>query len=104
LLYHVADLDNLPSILKRGLISGYKSEGMMATKDGNTYLTNSLKYIGIMANDIAKWKNYVILQVDIDMDKLQLIWWKGKKYKEWTTKDAIPPNKIKVYQICIEKG
>ena len=100
-MYHVTSIENLESIMKIGIAPSYKNNGLMSKRDKKTYLTNSLKYIKIMAEDIAHWEQYVILKVDADMDKLTLIWWKGKGYKEWTTNNIIEPSRIKVFKLVI---
>jgi hypothetical protein len=96
-MYHVTPTQNAYEILRDGLIPGY-GKGLMTNKDHKTYLTNSLKYINIMANDIAKWDKYVVFKVDIDMSECELIWWPGKGFKEWTTTKPIKPENISVYK------
>lgn len=96
-LYHVTQSINASSILHKGLIPG-KGKGVMTRKDRLTYLTDSLEYIRIIAEDIAHWKEYTILQVNISEEKLSPIWWKGKDYKEWTYDGIIPAEDITIYK------
>lgn len=97
-MYHVTPICNTCSILKNGLVPSC-GNGLMSSKDGKTYLTDSLEYINIMAGDIGKWKRYVILKIDIDPNECEPIWWEGKGYKEWTTIKKIPPENINIHKI-----
>ena len=65
----------------------------MSKSDGLVYLTDSPKYIRIMARDIAKVNEYAVVTVDVSDIQLSLVWWKGKRYREWTT-GAVKPSKI----------
>jgi hypothetical protein len=98
-MYHVTNIDNLLSILRNGIIPSCNKNGLMTNHDKKTYITNSLKYIKIMAEGIAHWDVYVILKVEIDISDCKLIWWKGKGYKEWATDKIISPSNITVFKI-----
>lgn len=66
----------------------------MKKSDGLVYLTDSHKYIKIMAEEIANLSNYVVITVNIDGLELTPIWWKGKGHREWTYKGTISKDRI----------
>lgn len=92
-LFHVTNAANVEEIIKFGLQPS-RTSGLMHNQDGLIYLTDSLEYIQIMAEDIAGWKEYAIFEADVDEAELTLVWWEGKGHKEWTAKNPIAPNRI----------
>ena len=96
-LYHVSHKRNSQSILKRGIIPSYR-KGLLSCEDNLTYLTPSLTYIKIIAEEIALWKHYTIFKVCVLKKDLKLLWWKGKGFKEWTTTKPISPDRISVFK------
>jgi hypothetical protein len=92
-LYHFTDLENVESILQHGL-KPRKAKGLLSKSDGLIYLTDSLKYIKIMAEEIAGLKEYAVITVDVKGLLLVPVWWKGKHFKEWTISDPIPKDRV----------
>jgi len=91
-LYHFTFIENIESILENGLLPK-QQKGLMSKSDGLVYLTDSQKYIKIMARDIAEVDEYAVITVDTLDVQLSPVWWKGKGYHEWTT-SAVEPSKI----------
>lgn len=92
-LYHFTNINNIKSILQNGLMLE-RANGLLSKSDGLVYLTNSLKYIKIMAEEIAGLKDYAVITVDVRGLLLIPIWWRGKHFKEWATLNPIPKERI----------
>jgi len=92
-LYHFTRIENVAPIKQYGLIP-HKSKGIMQKSDGLVYLTDSPKYIKIMAEEIARLDVYAVLVVDVSGLALAPIWWKGKGHHEWTYRGSIPKERI----------
>jgi hypothetical protein len=97
-VYHMTRIGNVDSILKDGLIPSH-SYGLMNIKDNKSYFTDSLKYMDIMAKDILSIDEYCILKIMVRNYSFVPIWWEGKKYHEWSTKNRIKPEDISVFKI-----
>ena len=91
-------MGNVKSILKNGLIPSH-SYGLMNRKDGKSYFTDSLKYMDIMARDILSIDEYCILKIMVQNYFFVPIWWKGKRYHEWFTKNKINSKDISIFKI-----